>query len=134
MRAWVCLVAVVLLWTPLWATAWQDKGMACCDGKMCAAHGHAMARHSSGDAGVTQESTPMDCGHGENAGLTACDMNCCHEQASTILAAVIFVLPEPITISAPAKARHAREQEQALTNSLLFEPPSPPPRGVFPVA
>ncbi|HKI11567.1 MAG TPA: hypothetical protein VKA02_05585 [Candidatus Acidoferrum sp.] len=134
MGAWVCLVAVALLWTPLWATTWQDKGMACCDGKMCAARGHAMAQHSSGNASVTQESAPMDCGHGNQAGMHACDMKCCQEQGSTIIAAVIFVLPEPVKISAPAEASRAREQVQAVMTPHLFEPPSPPPRSIVPNA
>jgi hypothetical protein len=134
MGAWVCLLAVVLLWTPLWATAWQDEGMACCDGKMCAAHGHAMAQNSSGNVDETQESAPMDCGHEKHAGLMGCGMKCCHDQGSSIVAAVIFVLPEPVEISAPAETSRAREQAQDVITPLLFEPPSPPPRDVFPVA
>ena len=130
----MCLLAVALLWTPLWATAWQDKGMACCDGQMCAAHGHAKTQHSSGNAGVSRQSAPMDCGHGNQAGVQACDMKCCHDQGSAIVAAVIFVLPEPTRISAPAEARETREQAQAVITPLLFEPPSPPPRSIVPNA
>src|SRR5271157_1845064 len=87
--AWVCLVAAMLLWTPLWATALQTDGMACCKDGMCLAHGHAAGRHTSGE----QESAPMDCGHGNQAGLQACDMKCCHDAGATFVAAVIFVMP-----------------------------------------
>ena len=134
MGAWVCLVAVVLLWTPLWAAAWQDKGMACCHGNMCAAHGHAMARNSSRDAGVTQESAPMDCGHEKHAGLTMCGTNCCRDEGSSIVAAVIFVMPKPVQISGPAETSRACEQAQGAITPLLFEPPSPPPRSIASVA
>ena len=132
--AWVCLLAVALLWTPLWATAWQDKGMACCDGQMCVAHGDAMTQHSSGNAGVSQESASLDCGHGNQAAVQACDMKCCHDQGSSIVATVIFVLPEPTRISAPAEVRETREQAQAVIASSLCEPPSPPPRSIVPNA
>lgn len=132
--AWVCLLAVALLWTPLWATAWQDKGMPCCDGKLCSAHGHAMAQHSSGNVDKTQESAPMDCGHERRAGLTACGMKCCHDQGSSIVAAVIFVLPEPARISALAEASETRKQAQAVIASSLSETPSPPPRSIVPNA
>ena len=132
--AWVCLLAVALLWTPLWATAWQNKGMACCDGQMCAAHGHAMTQRPSGNAGVTQDSAPADCGHEKHAGLTACGMKCCHDQGSSIVAAVIFVLSEPTRISAPAEARETCEQAQVAITPQLLEPPSPPPRSIVPNA
>ena len=133
MGAWVCLLAVALLWTPLWATAWQDKGMACCDGKMCAARGHAKAGHTSKNAHVSQESAPTDCGHGGHAGLTVCGVKCCHEEGSTIVAAVIFVMPTAGSISALAEGSDARERSLAVITQVLFEPPSPPPRSLAPV-
>lgn len=132
--AWVCLLTVALLWMPLWATAWQTDGMECCKGGMCMTHGHAMTQHSSRSAGVTQESTPMDCGHEGHAGLSACEMNCCHDQGSTVVAAVIFVMPMAAGISAPAEASDARKRPLAVVAPVLFEPPSPPPRSVSPVA
>lgn len=97
------------------------------------AHRHAMARHSSGAVGVTQGSAPMDCGHGEHAGLMGCEMNCCHDQGSRLVAAAIFVLPEPVRISAPAERSDARERLLTVITPVLFEPPSPPPRSFSPV-
>ena len=41
LRACVCLLAVLLLWTPLWAAAWQTHNMSCCTDGMCPLHGHA---------------------------------------------------------------------------------------------
>ena len=132
--AWVCLFAVVMLWAPLWATAWQTDGMDCCKGGMCMAHGQGMTHRTSEDSGAKQESAPMDCGHVKHAGLTTCGMNCCHEEESSVVAAVIFVLPEPIQISEPAEARQACEHGRTLISSYLFEPPSPPPRNILPNA
>src|SRR5271157_2448819 len=125
MGAWVCLVALVLLWMPLWATAWQSEGMACCDGKMCAGHGHAAGQRTSGNADVTQESTPINCGHGKQAGLLACGMKCCQEAESTFVAAVIFVMHEQAKITAPAVAREVREQGQAVATPFVMQPPFP---------
>src|SRR5271157_58588 len=130
--AWVCLLAVALLWTPLWATGSQNKGMACCAGKMCAARGHAKAGHTSENAGISQESAPMVCGREGQARLSMCGMNCCHEEGSTMMAAVIFVMPKPTKISAPAEAHDTREQAPAVIASSLFETPSPPPRSIIP--
>ncbi len=124
MGAWVCLVAVMLLWAPLWATAWQSGGMDCCKDGMCMAHRLAAGQHASG----AQDSAPMDCGHGKHAGLAACEMKCCHDAGTTFVAAVIFVMPEPMKITAPAEASDAREKAQAVIASILFAPPSPPPR------
>ena len=134
MGAWVCLAAVMLLWTPLCATAWQSEGMACCDGKMCAARGHASGQRTSGNADVTQESTPMDCGHEKQARLLACGMQCCHQAGPTFVAAVIFVMPERAKISAPAEASDAREQAQAVMTPFVVQPPFPPPRSIISIA
>jgi hypothetical protein len=66
--------------------------------------------------------------------MQACDTKCCHDQGSSIIAAVIFVLPEPVLISAPVETSRAGEPAQGVITPLLFEPPSPPPKGTFPVA
>ena len=71
----------------------------------------------------------MDCGHGKHAaGLAACEMKCCHDAGTTFVAAVVFVMPEPMKMTALAEASDTREKAQAVIASILFEPPSPPPR------
>jgi hypothetical protein len=126
----VCLVAAMLLWAPLWAAAWQTDGMGCCKGGMCLAYGLATRQPTSGE----QESAPMDCGHGKRAGLAACEMKCCHDAGATFVAAIIFVMPEQMKISAPTEASDTLEKAQAVISSILFEPPSPPPRSIVSVA
>src|SRR5271169_3363204 len=84
--AWVCLVALVLLWAPMWAAAWQANSMACCDGGLCAAHGHSKPTPSRPQKSSPAEA-PMDCDHHAGSELTACAMTCSHESASSLTTA-----------------------------------------------
>ncbi len=125
--AWVCLVAVALLWTPLWATAWQTDGMDCCKGGMCVAH-----RHSKPEPARPQqtgaEETPKDCAHHGASGMSNCSMACCQESSHTLAAPAIFVMPEPTTIKQPSEATLAAGNFAATGFAQSFEPLSPPPR------
>ncbi len=76
----------------------------------------------------------MNCGHGGHAGLTACDMKCCHDEGSTFVAVVIFVMPEQARISLQKIAVRVAEKAQAVISAILFEPPSPPPRSIVSIA
>jgi hypothetical protein len=126
--AWVCLSAAMLLWAPAWGTAFLASRMTCCTGTMCAAHGHADTKGASKTQSTTQQDTPMECNHGSQTGLMACRMSCCHNQDRPLTGAVIFVLPEPMTISAAIVATPADVTPPAREIGYLFEPPSPPPR------
>jgi hypothetical protein len=121
--AWVCLLAAMLLWAPLWSSAWQTKGMACCDGRMCVAHGHAAGQH-----------TPMNCGHEGHAGVAACQVKCCQDEGATFVAAVIFLMPGQIRIFAPVVTQDVREKAQAVLTAFVVEPPYPPPRSIASIA
>jgi hypothetical protein len=126
--AWLCLVAAVLLWSPAWAAAWQAHAMACCTGTICPTKG------ASKNQSAAQEDAPMECNHGSQTGLMACRMSCCHDQDHPLTGAVIFVLPEPMTISVPTEVTTAELKAQAPAITHLFEPPSPPPRSHTPIA
>jgi hypothetical protein len=132
--AWVCLVAAVLLWSPAWAAAWQMRGMTCCTGTICLAHGHAGTKGASKSQSTAQEDAPMECNHGSQTGLMACQMSCCHDHDHPLTGSVIFVLPEPMTISVPMEVTTAELKTQAPAITHLFEPPSPPPRSHTPIA
>lgn len=127
MGAWVCLVAVVLLWAPLWATPWQTDGLDCCKGGMCMAH-----RHAKPDAGLPQqagaEETPMDCEHHGGSGMSDCSMACCHESGHILATPAIFVMPAPATVCQPSEARTAASSFAPTEFAQSFEPLSPPPR------
>jgi hypothetical protein len=127
MAAWVCLVAVVLLWTPLLATAWQADGMDCCKGGMCMAQRHSKpepARRQQTGA----EETPMDCEHHGGSSMSSCSVACCQESSHALATPAIFVMPEPATICLPSPATTAPSNFAATEFVQSFAPPSPPPR------
>jgi hypothetical protein len=55
-------------------------------------------------------------------------MSCSHESTSSLTAAVIFVLPEPATVSQLTLTMAGPVQFAPMEFAHLFEPPSPPPR------
>jgi len=74
--AWVCLVAVVLLWAPMWAAAWPTDGMDCCKNGLCMAHAHSQSNPARPQQAGAKES-PMDCAHHGGSGMANCSMSCC---------------------------------------------------------
>jgi hypothetical protein len=123
--ACVCLIAVLLLWAPMWASAWMARGMACCDGNMCAAHAHGKT-NSPGKSDATKNE--MECEHSRSAGMTACSMSCCHEEGASVVRSSVYVLPAPAAVFVPAETvslRIAVKHDEVLQ---VFAPPSPPPK------
>ncbi|MGB7729642.1 MAG: hypothetical protein WBL50_16550 [Candidatus Acidiferrum sp.] len=110
MGAWLCLIAAVLLWSPLWAVAWQSAQMSCCDGGICLAADHAKRQHHSA-AGASEKS--MTCEHQNGNEMSQCAMSCCQTESHVFVASIGFVLPiapvlarspyfvKPVTVSAP---------------------------------
>ncbi len=70
----------------------------------------------------------MNCDHHAGSGLTACAISCSHESASSLTTAMIFVLPEPATVSQPTLTMAGAIHFAPVEFAHLFEPPSPPPR------
>jgi hypothetical protein len=57
------------------------------------------------------------------------DVRCCRDQDHPLTGTVIFVLPEPATISVPTEVMTTSEPKtQATAITHLFAPPSLPPR------
>ncbi len=125
--AWVCLVAVMLLWAPLWATAWQSDGMDCCKGGMCMAHGHSKP-NAAGSRQTSAEETPMQCGHHGGGSMADCSMTCCHQSSPDLKAPAIFVMPNPARIDQPLEVMSAAGNFAPTEFLQSFEPLSPPPR------
>jgi hypothetical protein len=125
--AWVCLVAVVMLWAPLGAAAWQANGMACCEGGMCVAHGHSTTNRPKPQETSPGES-PMNCVHHGDRGIVNCSMSCSHDGSSFLTTAVIFVLPGPAAISQPALVLAAPTTFVQAAFVRSYDPLSPPPR------
>ncbi len=125
--AWVCLVAVVLLWAPMWAAAWPTDGMDCCKNGLCMALAHSQSNPARPQQAGAKES-PMDCAHHGGSGMANCSMSCCHERSQILAAPAIFVTPEPATIGQPSEATIAAGTFAPKEFVQSFAPPSPPPR------
>lgn len=125
--ACVCLMAVILLWAPLWASAFQASSMACCDGAMCPVHGHA-PKKSPHEAQPGKEAPPVACDHHSRNSSMSCNMACCHPTDPAVTGAILFVLPTPSGISAPALVGQRPPNLAVTMSSAIFDPASPPPR------
>jgi hypothetical protein len=125
--AFVCLVAVIFLWAPLWASALQAAGMACCDGAMCPLHGHS-PKKSSGDTDSAKNAPMAGCEHHGRKAAMDCTMACCHPADPVVTGAVVFVLPGAVAISAPLFIGPPRPDFSSSASSFVFDPASPPPR------
>ena len=125
--ACVCLVALILLWAPLWASALQASGMACCDGAMCPLHGHA-PKKSSGKTNPAKDAPMAGCEHYGRKAAMDCTAACCHPADPAVTGAIVFVLPIPLLVSAPLFSGASEARILSQVNSPVFEPASPPPR------
>jgi hypothetical protein len=131
--ACVCLLAVTLLWAPLWAAALQTNGMTCCTGAMCPAHRHSPKNPAPASTSSTSAETHMQCDHSANRSssnsMVSCNMSCCQDQDQSFVAAAIhFVLPDS-RIVMPQKLASASIPELKVSQPLhSTDPLSPPPR------
>ena len=125
LAACLCLFAVLCLWAPAWAIAWQAQPMDCCAGGMCSSHGH----HSRPSKPA---SAPVDCEHHgsteKSSGLTGCAVSCCHAPEIPAVVSTIFVMPLSTLISAPVVALAPQSQIILVAFAHTSEPLSPPPR------
>jgi hypothetical protein len=129
--AWVCLLAVALLWSPLWAAAWHTHGMDCCSDGFCPMHGHPKTDRA-GSSEEPPSEQPVERDHlsstQNHRQKVDCAVSCCHESGANLMAAMIFVLPAPTTISQPAQAIVKIAKLAPASFAQASEPLSPPPR------
>jgi hypothetical protein len=125
LSAGVCLLAILLLWFPLWAAAWQAQGMACCDGDFCAAKSHATSERKRP---ASSESASEYEHHGDSSGMMNCAMSCCHESDASVTASAIFILPAPTALLRSAVVAPAAHEFSPAAFVPAYEPLSPPPR------
>jgi hypothetical protein len=105
--AWLCLMAVALLYAPMAGAAWlahSKDSMDCCAGGFCPMAAH---RHHKQMPAPSQNSSPMNCEHdmGGMNGMGACSVSCCQNPARLALLPSLFLLPpaslpqnfEPVT-------------------------------------
>ena len=127
--AWVCLVAALLLWSPLWAAAWQARAMDCCTDGMCAAHGHTNSASHQGRH-APSSTIPTNCEHSNPSGLIECSVSCCQETENrhSVTMAIIFVLPKPVAVVNPVVAMGDAHTKMPPKFVQSCKPPIPPPR------
>jgi hypothetical protein len=133
----VCLLAVMLLWVPLWAAALHADGMGCCTDGFCPVHGHQKSDQAAAGQSRPAEA-PMECEHHggtsqNHTGTMKCSMSCCHESGNSLMAAVTFILPPPTAIALPASATAAPIEPSPSESLQSIKPLSPPPRA-FPLS
>ncbi len=125
--ACVCLVAVMLLWAPVWASALQAAGMGCCDGSMCPLHGRA-PKKSSGDSNPAKDASMAGCEHHGRKAAMDCSMACCHPKDPVVTGAVVFVVPNIVEISSLLLIGSQSPTLIDSASSIVFDLASPPPR------
>jgi hypothetical protein len=123
--AWLCVLAVALLYAPLTGAAILAYQADCCVGGVCniPAHHH----HHKQPPGPAQESMPMDCGH-DMSGMTPCSMSCCQDPARPALIPGAFVLSAASFFAAPGEVLRPMQLVGSLEISRFVKPLSPPPR------
>ena len=126
--AWLCLLAVVLLYAPMAGAAWSTRGtMNCCAGGLCpmAAHHHHRQRGTS-----AKDPTPMNCGHemgGPSSAISSC-MCSCKIPARTALLPGAFLLPPANDALVSDELSQPARMANSLEISRFVQPLSPPPR------
>ena len=123
----LCLLAVVLLWAPAWVAALQASKMACCTAGMCPLDGH-VPKKSSGEEDGRRHTQTIDCSQHQRQAAMDCNAACCHTADPTVTGAVVFVLPAVMRITVPLFSGKAALSALPRADSLIYSPPSPPPR------
>lgn len=122
--AWVCLLAVALLYAPLAGAALLAHGVNCCAGGACPIPEH---HHHKQQQAAAKEAAPMDCGH-EMGGMTSCSMSCCKDPSRPALIPGAFVVPELSFAPSVGEVLHTLQLTSSLEISRFVKPLSPPPR------
>jgi hypothetical protein len=122
--AWLCLLAVALLYAPLAGAALLAHGLDCCVGGFCTIPEH---HHHKSQPAASQDTAPMDCGH-EMSGMKSCSMSCCKDPARPALIPGAFVLPPANFVLVAAEVLWPVQPGSSLELSRLVKPLSPPPR------
>jgi len=127
-----CLVAVLMLWGPVWASAMTSAGMGCCDSGMCLTGGHAAGKHSTPGQKPHESKTsmPSDCGHEGKRAAVGCSMNCCHTEQSAVVPPVVFLLATSVNALLDRTFEPATAILQAPDYRLILDIVSPPPRNI----
>jgi len=127
--AWLCLLAVALLYAPLAGAALLAHGLDCCVGGFCKIPEH---HHHKSQPAASQDTAPMDCGH-EMSGMKSCSMSCCKDPTRPALIPGSFLLRPANFALAVGEVFALVQPASSLELSRFLKPLSPPPRFASPV-
>lgn len=135
MAGWVCLLAVMLLWAPLWAAALEASAMGCCADGFC---GRATHEHQKTNQAVAVHTapaeTPMECEHHggpqNKPGAMKCSISCCHQNEASLTRLALFLLRVPSALCGPAEVQTFKVFVAPVAFVPSLEPLSPPPRSL----
>ncbi len=127
--AWLCLLAVALLYAPLAGAALLANGVDCCAGGFCPIAEH---HHHKQQPSPKQAPAASDCGH-EMRGMKTCSMSCCKDPSRPALIPGAFVLPAADFVPAADELLQTVPLTNLLEISRFVKPLSPPPRFESPV-
>jgi hypothetical protein len=122
--AWICMLAVGLLYAPMAGAALVAYGVDCCMGGFCNIPEH---HHHKSQPTPAQDTASMDCGH-DMSGMTSCSMSCCKDPARPALIPGAFVLPAANFVPADSGVIRPIMLTNRLEISRFVKPLSPPPR------
>jgi hypothetical protein len=121
--AWCCLLAALLLFAPYAEAAWSAHAAACCTGDHCPIPEH---HHSKNRAPAPTHA--KDCEHQAGDAVLNCSMSCCEKTERMLLAAMTFVLPLSMVVTAPEDFSPAFSALYVNDFVRSIEVLSPPPR------
>jgi hypothetical protein len=119
LSALLCLLTVFLLWSPVWAAAWQAAGMSCCSGGMCPAHNHS------------NRPQPVPCDHHSSDRLSQCSLSCCQSESRNFVTSYVFLLQSSLQLSRTPHFVGAPTASGEKEMLLAVGPPDQPPRPVL---
>ena len=127
--AWICMLAVTLLYVPLVGAALVANGIGCCAGGFCQVVGH---HHKAQRPVASPDAMPIDCDHDKNRhgpdGMTACSMSCCPSAEHPTVIPGAFVLPDATVLANAGDVVQAVQISTPKEISRFSKPLSPPPR------
>ena len=114
--AWLCILAVALLFAPYAGAAWISHSMSCCTGDHC-----DIPQHHHRKAPVH-----ADCDH--ESGMPECTMSCCQDEERPLLTAMNFVMPPVIVTVVATPSTQALDAPPSIEIPRSVLPLLQPPR------
>ena len=123
LSAWLCLLAVALLFAPYAGAAWASHAMSCCTGDHC-----NIPQHHHRKAPLSKAASHADCDHESGSTMTECAMSCCQDEERLLLNAMNFVMPPVEVVAGAMPSTRAVDAPGAIEMPRPVAPQLQPPR------